>query len=120
MAIAPGLRIGRYDVLTKLGQGGFGIIYVGRDTELDRDVALKFLRPEHVTRPDVVMRFLQEARSAAKINHPGIVTVFECGQVTNTNTRAEWTERCRFASQTASAPAAMQPTSVAANQTELK
>ena len=91
MAIAPGLRIGRYDVLTKLGQGGFGIIYVGRDTELDRDVALKFLRPEHVTRPDVVMRFLQEARSAAKINHPGIVTVFECGQVTNTNTRADGT-----------------------------
>ena len=91
MAIAPGLRIGRYDVLTKLGQGGFGIIYVGRDTELDRDVALKFLRPEHVTRPDVVMRFLQEARSAAKINHPGIVTVYECGQVTNTNTRADGT-----------------------------
>ncbi len=91
MAVGPGLRVGRYEVLTKLGQGGFGIIYVGRDTELDRDVALKFLRPEHVTRPDVVMRFLQEARSAAKINHPGIVTVFECGQVTGTNTRADGT-----------------------------
>ena len=91
MSFAPGLHVGRYEVLTKLGQGGFGIIYVGRDTELDRDVALKFLRPEHVTRPDVVMRFLQEARAAAKINHPGIVTVFECGQVTNTNTRADGT-----------------------------
>ncbi len=91
MAVAPGLRVGRYEVLSKLGQGGFGIIYVGRDTELDRDVALKFLRPEHVTRPDVVMRFLQEARSAAKINHPGIVTVFECGQVAGTNTRADGT-----------------------------
>jgi hypothetical protein len=91
MAVAPGLRVGRYEVSRKLGQGGFGILYVGRDTELDRDVALKFLRPEHVTRPDVVMRFLQEARAAAKINHPGIVTVFECGQVHGTNTRADGT-----------------------------
>ena len=91
MAVAPGLRVGRYEVLRKLGQGGFGILYVGRDLELDREVALKFLRPEHVTRPDVVMRFLQEARSAAKINHSGIVTMFECGQVTGTNTRADGT-----------------------------
>jgi eukaryotic-like serine/threonine-protein kinase len=89
MAFPPGLRVGRYEVVRKLGQGGFGIIFVGRDVELDREVALKFLRPEHLTRPDLVQRFLQEARSAAKIHHAGIVTVFECGQVTGTNTRAD-------------------------------
>ncbi len=89
MAFPPGLRVGRYEVVRKLGQGGFGILYVGRDVELDREVALKFLRPEHLTRPDVVQRFLQEARSAAKIHHAGIVTVFECGQVSGTNTRAD-------------------------------
>ncbi|MFN0251602.1 MAG: serine/threonine-protein kinase [Kofleriaceae bacterium] len=89
MAFPAGLRVGRYQVVRKLGQGGFGILFVGRDVELDREVALKFLRPEHLTRPDVVQRFLQEARSAAKIQHAGIVTVFECGQVSGTNTRAD-------------------------------
>jgi serine/threonine protein kinase len=89
MAFPAGLRVGRYEVVRKLGQGGFGILYVGRDVELDREVALKFLRPEHLTRPDVVQRFLQEARSAAKIQHAGIVTVFECGQVIGTGTRAD-------------------------------
>jgi len=91
MSIAEGLRVGRYEVLRKLGQGGFGVLYVARDLELDREVALKFLRPEHLTRPQLVQRFLQEARSAAKINHAGIVTVFECGQVSGTNTRADGT-----------------------------
>jgi len=91
MTIAEGLRVGRYEVLRKLGQGGFGVLYVARDRELDREVALKFLRPEHLTRPQLVQRFLQEARSAAKINHAGIVTVFECGQVADTNTRADGT-----------------------------
>ncbi len=91
MTVEAGLRIGRYQVGRKLGQGGFGVLYVARDVELDRDVALKFLRPEHLTRPQVVQRFLQEARSAAKINHAGIVTVFECGQVAGTNTRADGT-----------------------------
>ncbi len=91
MTVAEGLRVGRYQVGRKLGQGGFGVLYVARDTELDREVALKFLRPEHLTRPQVVQRFLQEARSAAKINHAGIVTVFECGQVADTNTRADGT-----------------------------
>ncbi len=91
MSIAEGLRVGRYEVLRKLGQGGFGVLYVARDLELDREVALKFLRPEHLTRPQLVQRFLQEARSAAKIDHAGIVTVFECGQVADTNTRADGT-----------------------------
>ena len=81
MSLAAGTRIGKYTVNRELGHGGFGVIYVARDSGLDRDVALKVLRREHVARGDLVQRFLQEARAAAKIDHPGIVTVFECGVV---------------------------------------
>jgi len=89
--IDAGIRVGKYEVGRKLGQGGFGVLYVARDHELGRDVAIKFLRPEHAFKPTVVQRFLQEARAAARINHPGIVTVFESGIVGGTNTRADGT-----------------------------
>ena len=89
--IDSGIRVGKYEVGRKLGQGGFGLLYVARDHELGREIAIKFLRPEHVFKPTVVQRFLQEARAAARINHPGIVTVFESGIVGGTNTRADGT-----------------------------
>jgi len=91
MQLEPGVRIGKYEVGKKLGQGGFGVLYTARDTKLDRDVAIKILRPEHVFKPQVVQRFLQEAKAAARINHPGIVTVFESGEVSGTNTLADGT-----------------------------
>ena len=91
MVFSFGLRIGKYEVQNKLGQGGYGIVYSARDTELGRDVALKFLKPEYVARPQVVQRFLQEARAVAKIVHPGIVTVYECGHVDGTKTIADGT-----------------------------
>jgi serine/threonine protein kinase len=78
--LEPVSHIGKYEVGRKLGQGGFGEIYVARDTGLDREIAIKVLRGEHTQRPQLVQRFLQEARAAARINHPGIVTVFECGE----------------------------------------
>jgi hypothetical protein len=85
----PGLRIGRYELGKQLGEGGFGIVFVARDLSLDRDVALKFLLPEHTNNPQLLTRFLQEARAAARIPHPGIVTVFECGQLSGTGTNAD-------------------------------
>ncbi len=91
MTLESGVRVGKYVIGRKLGQGGFGILHAARDTELDREVAIKFLRPEHVFKPTVVQRFLQEARAAARINHPGIVTVYESGIVGGTNTRADGT-----------------------------
>jgi serine/threonine-protein kinase len=78
--LEPVTHIGKYEVGRKLGQGGFGEIYAARDTGLDREVAVKVLRSEHTQRPQLVQRFLQEARAAARINHPGIVMVFECGE----------------------------------------
>ncbi|MBA2542521.1 MAG: serine/threonine protein kinase [Deltaproteobacteria bacterium] len=65
-------------------RGGFGVVHLARDTELGRDLAIKFLKPEFLTREHIVQRFLQEARAAAKIGHPGIVTVFDCGLVSGT------------------------------------
>ncbi len=80
----PGLRIGRYEVAECLGKGAFGVVHAARDGELGREVAIKFLKPEYLGRDEVVQRFLQEARAAAMIGHPGIVTVFECGLVSGT------------------------------------
>src|SRR6266511_800097 len=91
MSFSRGLHIGKYEIGKKLGQGGFGILYAATDTELGREIAIKFLRPEHVVKRQVVQRFLQEARAAARIRHPGIVTVYESGEVSGTNTRADGT-----------------------------
>src|SRR5438105_12656856 len=83
ISFQPGTQIGKYQIGKKLGQGGFGVVFLAQDTSLDREVALKFLNPEHTSTPQILQRLLQEARSAAKISHPGIVTVFECAQVTD-------------------------------------
>lgn len=88
---APGLRFGRYEVGDRIGRGSFGVVHFARDVELGRELAIKFLRPEYQIRPMVVQRFLQEARAAARIGHPGIVTVFECGQIAGTGLRADGT-----------------------------
>ncbi len=85
----PGTQIGKYLLRRKLGQGGFGSVFAAYDETLDREVALKILNAEHKASEDVMRRFLQEARLAARIGHPGIVTVFECAQVTNTGTSAD-------------------------------
>ena len=77
--LAPGTEIGKYVLGRKLGQGGFGVVFSAHDASLDREVALKFLHAEHTATPQMLQRFLQEARSAAKIAHPCIVTVYECG-----------------------------------------
>jgi serine/threonine-protein kinase len=81
LVLAPGGRVGKYELRQKLGMGTFGLVFSAHDTDLDRDVALKVLNPTHVTNRDVVQRFLQEARASARIQHPGIVTVFDFGRV---------------------------------------
>src|SRR5258708_1862820 len=74
-----GSRLGSYEVLAKLGEGGMGEVYRARDTRLDRDVALKTLLPDRGLDADARRRFAQEARAASSLNHPNIVTVFDVG-----------------------------------------
>jgi hypothetical protein len=78
---AVGTQVGKYTLRRKLGQGGFGAVFAGYDESLEREVALKILNAEHKASDDVMRRFLQEARLAARIGHPGITTVFECAML---------------------------------------
>ncbi len=67
----------RYQVHGLLGHGGMGAVYLAKHLALDRDVALKVIRPELLTRDDVADRFRREAKAAARLNHPNIVAVFD-------------------------------------------
>ena len=73
-------RIGKFELLKELGSGSFGTVFQARDPELDRDVALKLLRPGQFSGTEDTERFLREARSAAALKHPGIVSVYEAGR----------------------------------------
>lgn len=73
-------RIGRYRIRARLGKGGMGVVYVARDEALDRDVAVKTLRIEGTGDAETRGRFEIEARAAARLQHPNIVTVFELGE----------------------------------------
>ena len=88
-ALKVGFQFAKYQLVRELGAGGFGKVYVGLDTTLGREIAVKFLLPEHSTSEELLQRFFQEAKAAASINHPGIVLVFECGRVAGTDTDAE-------------------------------
>ena len=70
---------GRYRLVELLGQGGMATIYRARDNQLERDVAVKVLRPEYGADPDFIDRFRHEAQSAASLNHPSIVAVHDYG-----------------------------------------
>jgi eukaryotic-like serine/threonine-protein kinase len=71
-----GHRIGAYEVLAKLGEGGMGEVYRARDTRLDRDVALKILPESFAGNPDRLMRFTREAKTLASLNHPNIAAIY--------------------------------------------
>jgi hypothetical protein len=73
----PRLLARRYHFERRLGQGGMGKVYEAHDTELDRRVAVKLIRPELMAGPDAVSRFKREARAAAALSHPNVVTVFD-------------------------------------------
>lgn len=72
-----GETVGRYKLLSKIGEGGMGSVYRALDLNLDRQVALKTLKAEAVSKPERRLRFIQEARAASALHHPHIVTVHE-------------------------------------------
>jgi len=77
MSIEPGVRLGRYEIRSKIGAGGMGEVYLARDTKLDRRVALKILPADVAAQRDRMDRFVREAKAAAALNHPNIAHVYE-------------------------------------------
>ena len=75
-----GKNLGKYQIQAALGKGGMGMVYAGYDPLLDRKVAIKVLAPHLIWEEGFVERFLREARAAARIKHPHIVTVYDVGQ----------------------------------------
>ena len=79
MTLTQGSRLGAYQVLSKLGEGGMGQVYRAHDTKLGRDVAIKIMPASVAGDPDRLARFEREAQAVASLSHPNIVAVFEFG-----------------------------------------
>jgi len=80
MSLAPGIRLGPYEILEAIGAGGMGQVYRARDTRLDRDVAIKVLPSDLVNSTQALERFGREARAVAALNHPNICAIYDVGE----------------------------------------
>jgi len=79
MSLAPGVRLGPYEILAPLGAGGMGEVYRARDKKLDRDVAIKVLPQSVAADPDTLARFEREAKAVAALSHPNILAIHDFG-----------------------------------------
>ena len=75
-----GTRLRHFEVKRLLGKGGMGAVYLGTDTSLERPVALKVLAPEIAHDPEVVARFVREARAQARLRHPNVAQIYFIGE----------------------------------------
>ena len=75
-----GTRLGPYEILAKLGEGGMGEVFRARDTKLDREVAVKVLPPHLAADADALARFEREAKAVAALSHPNILAIFDFGR----------------------------------------
>ena len=80
MLLPTGTRLGRYELLAALGEGGMGEVYRAKDERLGRDVAIKILPSSFLADPDRLRRFEQEARATGALNHPNVIVVHDTGQ----------------------------------------
>src|SRR5258706_11427667 len=80
MPLEAGTKFGRYEILSQLGKGGMGEVYLAKDLKLDRNVALKILPAELASSRERMLRFVQEAKAAAALNHPNVAHVYEISE----------------------------------------
>ena len=80
MTVAPGTRLGPYEITAKLGEGGMGEVYRARDSKLDREVAIKVLPPHLAADTEALARFEREAKAVAALSHPNILAIFDFGR----------------------------------------
>src|ERR1039458_4824244 len=80
MTLTSGTKLGPYDIESMLGAGGMGEVYRARDARLNRTVAIKVLPASFSADADRMQRFVQEARAAAALNHPNILSIFDIGE----------------------------------------
>src|SRR3989442_15954532 len=85
MTLSAGTKLGRYEIRSKIGEGGMGEVYLAEDAQLHRKVALKVLPAEVAANQDRMRRFNQEAQAAAALNHPNIAHIYEIGEHNGTN-----------------------------------
>src|SRR5580704_17521077 len=79
MTVAAGVKLGPYEILAPVGEGGMGEVYRARDTRLNRFVAVKVLPEAMASDAERMRRFEQEARTVAALNHPNILAVYDVG-----------------------------------------
>jgi len=80
-ALLPGTRLGgRYEILQTIGEGGMGAVYKAEDRELSRTVALKVIRPELASNPDILQRFKQELRLSHQVTHKNVIRIYDLGE----------------------------------------
>jgi serine/threonine protein kinase len=85
MSLAPGTRLGAFQIVAQIGAGGMGEVYKARDTRLERTVAIKVLPSEVADDPDLRARFEREARAVAALDHPHICGIYDVGSVDGTH-----------------------------------
>ncbi len=83
--ITDGTKLGRYEIRQKLGAGGMGEVYLAKDTQLERIIALKILPSDVASNEERMRRFTQEAKAAAALNHPNIAHIYEVGEIDGTH-----------------------------------
>src|ERR1044072_2451873 len=79
-----GKQLGAYQIISVLGFGGMGEVYLARDERLKRRLALKLFPPQFTREPDRVRRFEREYRAASALNHPNIITIYDIGELAGT------------------------------------